>query len=114
MDLGPGVSLITTLADKVITQPECDTDMVRALMPCNHQEADSRMLLHLKHASENGHQKAMIRIVDTDVVILVISTFIDHSPIRTVDIFRYKKVTSIYLLIFGIGKSGKSVRVYQT
>ena len=35
------------------------------------------MLLHLKHASENGHQKAMIRTVDTDVVTLAISTFID-------------------------------------
>ena len=28
VDFEPGVSLITTLADKVITQPECDTDMI--------------------------------------------------------------------------------------
>ena len=46
-------------------------------MPCNHQEADYRMSLHLKHASDNIHQKAMIRTVDTDVVILGISTFDD-------------------------------------
>ena len=37
VDLGPGMSLITTLADNVITQPKCDTDMIGALMPCNHQ-----------------------------------------------------------------------------
>ena len=50
VDLGPGMYLITTLADKVITQPECDTDMIRVLKPCNHQEADSKMFLHFKHA----------------------------------------------------------------
>ena len=56
VDIGPGVSLITTLADKVITQPECDTNMVGALMPCNHQEADSRMCF-----ISNMHRKMDIK-----------------------------------------------------
>ena len=66
-----------TIAGKVITQPACDTHVIGTLMPCNHHEADTRMLLHLTHASENGHQIAMIRTVDTDAVILAISTFND-------------------------------------
>ena len=100
MDLRPGVSLITTLADKVIPQPECDTDMIGALMPCNHQAADSRMLLHLKHASENGHQKAVIRTVDTDVVILAISTLNDLA-------------LSELWISFGTKKSYQYIPIYQ-
>jgi len=40
------------------------------IMPCNHQEADSRIFLHLSHAAQLGHSKAFIRTVDSDVVII--------------------------------------------
>ena len=69
-------------------------------MPCNHQEADFRMLLYFKHASENGHQKAMIKTVHTDVVILAVSTFNDLALSELWIPFGTKKVISIGLYLF--------------
>ena len=39
-----------------------------AFYPCKHEEADTRMMLHLQHAAANGHERAYLRTVDTDVV----------------------------------------------
>lgn len=47
---------------------------VSGLAPCTHEEADTRMLLHLDHAVRQGHQKVSIRTVDTDVVVLAITS----------------------------------------
>ena len=43
------------------------------LAPCSHEEADSRMLLHVSHAANHGHHKILIKTVDTDVVVLAVS-----------------------------------------
>ena len=52
--------------------PDIDlTSMVR----CNHEEADTRVFLHATNMAENGHQRAVIRTVDTDVLVLAIFTF---------------------------------------
>ena len=45
------------------------------LSPCHQEEADTRMMLHLHHAAEQGHTKAYLRTVDTDVIILAIYHF---------------------------------------
>jgi len=45
---------------------------VHTLLPCSHEEADSRMLLHVSHAAEHGHHHILIRTVDTDVVVLAV------------------------------------------
>ena len=42
------------------------------LQPCSHEEADTRIFVHVLDAIEQGHSKVMIRTVDTDVVILAI------------------------------------------
>jgi hypothetical protein len=47
---------------------------VSSLAPCTHEEADTRMLLHLEDAVHQGHNKVSIRTVDTDVVVLAISS----------------------------------------
>lgn len=39
------------------------------LEPCSQEEADTRALLHLKHAVLNGHRKAFLRTADTDWVV---------------------------------------------
>ena len=44
-----------------------------SLAPCNHEEADTRMLLHASHAAQHGHHAILIRTVDTDVVVLAVS-----------------------------------------
>ena len=45
------------------------------ISPCNHEEADGRIFLHLADASQQGHSKASIRTVDSDVVVIGISMF---------------------------------------
>ena len=43
------------------------------MSPCNHEEADTRLLLHAADAAKQGYRKIMIQTVDTDVVVLAIS-----------------------------------------
>ncbi|KAG0725800.1 hypothetical protein GWK47_037891 [Chionoecetes opilio] len=47
---------------------------VSALAPCTHEEADTRILLHLQDAVQQGYSKVSIRTVDTDVVVLAIAS----------------------------------------
>uniref|UniRef100_H3B0T7 Uncharacterized protein n=1 Tax=Latimeria chalumnae TaxID=7897 RepID=H3B0T7_LATCH len=42
---------------------------------CHHDEVDSQMLLHAKHAASEGHRKTLIRTVNSDVVIIAVVTF---------------------------------------
>ena len=42
------------------------------LEPCNHEEADTRLMVHVLDASDCGHQRIMIRTNNTDVVVLAI------------------------------------------
>ena len=39
--------------------------------PRNHEEADTRMFLHLKDFSATGHRKVSLKTVDKDVVIAI-------------------------------------------
>ena len=47
--------------------------VLTALAPFNHEEADTRMLLHASHAAQHGHHAVLIQTVDTDVVVLAVS-----------------------------------------
>ena len=65
--------------------------------PCSQEEADTKIFLHIFNmASKQGIKKVKIRTVDTDVVVLAVSTFhrlcIDHLWID-----------------FGTGKNQKTV-----
>ena len=64
--------LVTTKGEIVLSNQDIDAGL---LQPCNHEEADTRILLHLAHASMHGHNKAYVRTVDSDIVILAISFF---------------------------------------
>lgn len=41
--------------------------------PCNHEEADTRIMVHVADAVTHGFKRIMIRTVDTDVVVLAVS-----------------------------------------
>ena len=64
------VSIISTLHDDVISSRRLDTE---GLTNCNHEEADSRLFLHVRHAAAQGLKKVIIRTVDTDVVVLAVA-----------------------------------------
>ena len=45
------------------------------LSPCNHEEADTRVILHALDAARKEACKILIRTIDTDIVILAIAYF---------------------------------------
>lgn len=51
-----------------------------SLVPCSHEEADTRLLLHVADAVQKGFRKVYVRTVDTDVVVLAIAMFNQISP----------------------------------
>lgn len=63
--------LVITDGEAVLSKPLLPDQT--SLAPCNHEEADSRMLLHASHAAQHGHHAILIRTVDTDVVVLAVS-----------------------------------------
>ena len=67
-----GRLLLTTHLETVLSNKDID---LSSLEPCNHAEADTRIMLHLAHAAEQGHTIAYVRTVDSDVVVLTIHYF---------------------------------------
>lgn len=55
------------------------------MQPCDHEEADSRMCIHAKDALQKGARRILIRIVDTDVVVIFTSVFQDLAMANTSD-----------------------------
>ena len=43
------------------------------LAPCDHEEADTRMIPHMADAVEKGFRKILLHTVDTDVVVLAVT-----------------------------------------
>ena len=49
---------------------------------CNHEETDSRLLVHVRDAVNRGAKNVMIRTVDTDVVVIAVS---DLSKLQEIE-----------------------------
>jgi hypothetical protein len=43
------------------------------LSPCNHEEAYTRLFLHVKHAALAGYKVCMVNASDTDVLVIAVS-----------------------------------------
>ncbi len=65
-----GKQLFVISPDTVSPNPVND---VAFLSLCSHEEADTRILVHVADAARSGHSRVGICIVDTDVVVLAIS-----------------------------------------
>ncbi|KAK3097011.1 hypothetical protein FSP39_005574 [Pinctada imbricata] len=108
--------LFVFLADE-LTKIQCDKDVISTygsnilhnlydetavehLSPCSHEEADTRILLHMADASRKGFSKVAIRTVDTDVLVLAIAAFHQLS------------ITEIWL-IFGTGLNLRFIPVHD-
>ena len=64
---------------------------VSNLSPCNHEEADTRLLLRAADAAKSGFTKIMLKTVDTDVVVLSVAA---HHEINLAELW----------IAFGSGK----------
>ena len=73
---------------------------ITALSPCQQEEADTRMMLHLRHAAMLGYTKAYDRTVDSDVVVLIINIF-------------HELGLSELWVGFGTGKSYKDISIHH-
>jgi hypothetical protein len=92
-----GVTLISTHNEDVLCSVPIDK---YGIAPCNHEEADTRVLLHAAHAVKKGHTKVLIRTVDNDVVVLDVA---------------YTQRLGIQELwvAFGVGKHFRYIPVHQ-
>ncbi|KAK3731327.1 hypothetical protein QZH41_001755 [Actinostola sp. cb2023] len=69
----------------------------------NHEEADTKILLHAKHASENGETTIVIKSPDTDVAVLACHLR-NQIPARLL-VMKKSKTRDIYLEISDIADS---------
>ena len=93
--------VISTLRNHVISNTDVD---LSSLSPCSHEERDTRLMLHLKHAAQQGHTKAYIRTVDTDVVVSAIH-FRHHTELQELWIGFGKGKTYIDIPIYNVCQS---------
>ena len=62
--------IVTTSGSEVLCIPPQDTS---GLAPCDHEEADTRIIVHMADAVNKGYKKILIRTVDTEVVVLAVA-----------------------------------------
>lgn len=67
-------------------------------LECNHEEADTRIMVHALHAAKNGHSNILIRTIDTDVLVLAASQHYEIPAEKT-------------WIAFGIGKDFRYISV---
>ena len=64
--------VIVTKEDDVVSNKPTN---LTGLAPCSHEEADTRIFVHARDATEAGSKFAMVRANDTDVVVIAISVW---------------------------------------
>jgi len=67
-----GCNIIATKGTDVLCAQAQDCT---ELMPCSHEEADKRIMVHCRNAVIKGHKTILIRTVDSDVVAIAVSSF---------------------------------------
>ena len=65
-------SLVVTNGDTALSAPA--RDMTNLAPSCNHEEADSRIMVHVADTIMLGFQRILVWTVDTDVVVLAVAT----------------------------------------
>ena len=73
------------------------------LTPCNHEEADTRVFLHVKDMTKQGHRKMVIRTVEADVLVLAVSVYEQLQ----------EEMEELWL-DFGAGKNRKFFPIHET
>ncbi len=99
-----GKVVISTCDRSILRNPSAD-DTVNAqteypLYPCNHEEFDTRVLLHAANASSQGYNRILIIANDTDVIVLAISFFTEIAAEKL-------------WVTFGIGKKLRYVPIHD-
>ena len=91
--------LVVTSDTEVLSKPPLPDRS--SIAPCMHEEADSRMLLHVAQAARNGHHKIMIQTVDIDVVVVAVAVAQTLQP------------EDELWLAFGTGKNFRNLAAHE-
>lgn len=90
--------LIVTLKENVACSKEIDTS---SLELCFHEDADTRMMVHLADAYQRDHHTSiMLRAVDTDVVVL------------SIQVAAKLQVPEVWVT-FGTGKNQRKLAIHK-
>ena len=90
-------TVVATVEDKVISNAGVDKSNIE---PCNHEEADTRLLLHVLDGARSGIKKISILTVDTDVVVIALRHFFSLN------------IEELWIE-FGVGKSRRFIPVHR-
>ena len=90
-------TVIATVGSGVLSNSNLNTLNIE---PCNHEEADTRLLLHVLDGAKSGIKKISIITVDTDVVVIAIQHF---SALDLEELW----------VEFGVGKSRKYIPIHD-
>ena len=72
--------VVATDDENVVSNRDID---MSSLMPCNFEEADETIFVHLKHASSR-YSRFLIKTVDSDVLVITISIFFKVRTVKGV------------------------------
>ena len=64
--------VVVTKGENIVSSQDAT---YQELAHCNHEEADTRMYVHLKQSVDHGHVNAMLKATDTDVLVIAVSKF---------------------------------------
>ena len=92
--------LIVTDGANVLCSPPRDTSNIA---PCNHEEADSRIMVHVSDAVMQGFHKILIRTVDTDVLVLAVAVVQQLAQVLHIELW----------IAFGCGKDFKYIPAHE-
>ena len=95
--------VIVTTGENALCWPPRDTSLIN---PCNHEEADTRIFVHVKDAQQGQRMnRAIIHTVDTDVVVLGVAAVVRLKDLQLTiafgsrQYFRYINVNKIAVLL---------------
>ena len=66
------VTIVATIGGKIVSNSSLEKLNIE---PCNHEQADTRLLLHVLDGANSGIKKVSIITVDTDVVVIALRHF---------------------------------------
>jgi len=93
-----GKEIYCTSGEQVLCAPPRIANTI--IEPCTHEEADTRMVLHLYDAALSGHRSIMITASDTDVLVIILSNF-------------HRIPGSEIWMLFGVGKHQRYIAVHE-
>ena len=97
-ELDQGKELFSTFGDSVLSS--ASREDLSSTSPCSHEEADTRLLLHVLDAARSEHTRIAVITNDTDVLVLAVAMF-QEIPVNEL------------WVAFGVGKHQRYLKAHE-